>query len=100
MSIESIARWNTAVDYKWRLAIPSELLERIGKNVLISEKEDGCIEIYPLRINGSSLFAHEVKSGGRVLIPKNMRDSTSFYFGKKVTVVAKKNGVIELHPRK
>jgi hypothetical protein len=101
MFTDSIAKWNTAVDYKWRLAIPSELLSRVGKNVMISEKDDGCIQIYPLRANRTpSLFVHEVKSGGRVLIPRNLRESTSFFFGKKVTVVAKQNGAIELHPRK
>ncbi|MCF7845388.1 MAG: hypothetical protein K9M12_01315 [Candidatus Pacebacteria bacterium] len=101
MLTNSIAKWNTAVDYKWRLAIPSELLSRVGKNVIISEKDDGCIQIYPLRVNGSpSLFAHEVKSGGRILIPRSLRESTSFFFGKRVTVVAKEDGAIELHPRK
>jgi DNA-binding transcriptional regulator/RsmH inhibitor MraZ len=98
--MDSVARWNTAVDYKWRLAIPSELLGRIGDNVFFTEKEDGCVEIYPVVTKSPSLFVHQVKSGGRVLIPRSLRHSTSFYFGRKVTVVAKKNGAIELHPRK
>jgi DNA-binding transcriptional regulator/RsmH inhibitor MraZ len=102
MFTDSIARWNTAVDYKWRLAIPSELLSRVGKNVMISENpKDGCVQIYPLRANKApSLFVHEVKSGGRVLIPRSLRESTSFFFGRKVTIVAKNSGAIELHPRK
>ncbi len=95
-----IGKWNTTVDYKWRLAIPSELLGKIGKNVIIFEKDDGCVQIYPSATRFSFPFVHQVKSGGRVLIPKNFRDSTSFYFGRKVTIVAKKNGAIELHPRK
>jgi DNA-binding transcriptional regulator/RsmH inhibitor MraZ len=98
--MDSVARWNAAVDYKWRLALPSELLGKIGKNVMISEKDDGCIEIYPSATNLSFPFVHQIKSGGRVLIPRSLRQSTSFYFGKKVTIVAKHNGAIELHPRK
>jgi len=94
--MSAVAMWNTAVDYKWRLAIPSQLLKKIGEKVMIFEKQDGCIEIS----KSPSLFVHQVKSGGRVLIPRSLRQSTSFYFGKKVTVVAKKNGAIELHPRK
>jgi DNA-binding transcriptional regulator/RsmH inhibitor MraZ len=98
--MDSVARWNTAVDYKWRLAIPSQLLKKIGEKVMIFEKQDGCIEIYPSVTDLSFPFVHQVKSGGRILIPQSMRNSTSFYFGKKVTIVAKHNGAIELHPRK
>jgi DNA-binding transcriptional regulator/RsmH inhibitor MraZ len=92
-------RWDVSVDKKWRLPFPGLIKEQIdtGEIVYFCERKDGCIEMSmsPFKGKGNGDFiinyANEVKKGKRILIPKQLRESTSFHFGRKVTVILKNN---------
>ncbi len=101
------------VDYKWRLTIPSAAVERESlmeeDEVFVTTKEDGCLEVYfiqPSDLLSSSKTAQVVQiktlqgKGGqvRLIIPSFLRESTSFFYGRKVTV-ADFGEKIELWPR-
>ena len=101
------------VDYKWRLTIPSTVAERESlleeDEVFMTVKDDGCLEIYfvqPSKLPASSgaliLQAKTVqnKNDGqmRLMIPASLRESTSFFYGRNVTI-ADFGKKIELWPR-
>ena len=100
-------KWNASVDEKWRLNIPAAIGRGIENFVLIKKDKDGCIRIEkpPLSIAGvdqASIYIMEVKvgrsNGKRFLIPQSLRGSTSFYYGRKVTLVGKWD-YLEVWPR-
>ncbi|NCO89543.1 hypothetical protein COW77_00770 [Candidatus Wolfebacteria bacterium CG18_big_fil_WC_8_21_14_2_50_39_7] len=101
-------RWTRSIDNKWRLSLPAALGREIDNFVLIYENEEGCIRIEkpPLKVDEvadpTSIFIIEVEKGGhngrRILIPRSLRGSTSFYYGRKVTLVGKRD-YLELWPR-
>lgn len=101
------------VDYKWRLTIPSAVAERESlleeDEVFIAVKKDGCLEIHfvqpsKLPISSSGLIVQaktiQNKKDGqtRLLIPASLRNATSFFYGRSVTI-ADFGKKIELWPR-
>jgi len=87
-------RWNTKVDEKWRLYLPHVINKQFGRSVLLKEDEEGCVTVQksdlPERGEDPSLLSVEkIRNGGRVTIPDPLRGSTSFYYGKNVTVVGR-----------
>ncbi len=94
--------WEATVDYKWRLRIPSELSKKFLKFVLIRKNESGFLEITELNqgVEKKDLpDCYELKKGARVLIPRHLRKSISFLFGKKVFLIGKGKS-IEIKPRR
>lgn len=101
-----VGRWDVTIDNKWRLNIPAALQSQVDNFVLLEEGEDGCIKIKkpPLKADEdpTSIFIIEVeqrKYGKRILIPQSLRGSTSFFYGRKVTL-AGKGDYLELWPRR
>lgn len=99
-------RHEVTVDKKWRLTIPISLANNF---LLLQESEDGCVRILlpPNNIrevaDPVSAFLVEVKENSkgaqkRILIPSSLRESTSFFFGRKVTL-AGRGDYLELWPR-
>jgi DNA-binding transcriptional regulator/RsmH inhibitor MraZ len=94
-------RWNLRVDKKWRLNIPTAI-NGIGNFILLCENDDGCIRIENLPLGAAevadpaSVFI--IEAGKRILIPQSLRGSTSFYYGRRVTL-AGKGDHLELWPR-
>lgn len=101
------------VDYKWRLTIPAMVAERASlleeDEVYLTVKEDGCLEVYfvqPSRLPASSgapimqVKTVQNKNDGqmRLMIPASLRESTSFFYGRSVTI-ADFGKKIELWPR-
>lgn len=87
-------KWDTKIDEKWRLYIPPAIKKEFGKEVLLKEgEEDGCVFVCKLDFSQvkdhSEIFIGRIKNGGRITIPEFLRNSTSFYFGKNVTVSGK-----------
>lgn len=111
-----LGRWDAIVDAGWRLAIPSPLASHLilplNNSLLLQEREDGSIWILrpPKNIgevqDTTSTFLVEVKESKgarvqnqkRILIPSSLRKSTSFFFGRKVTL-AGKGDHLEIWPR-
>lgn len=104
-------QWNSHVDYKWRVYIPCQLVRdgKIGNYIVVSvNEEDGCIRIENPPINQQQikdpasvyiLSLRESKNHSkRFVVPKSLRESTSFYFGRKVTFVGKGDH-LEIWPR-
>jgi len=112
-----VGQWNCVLD-NWRLWIPSEIAGEFGRFALLREdRKNGCIQIYPFSLskvkNPTSVFKQEVEIiqrkrpvnkgngktqkktrfyyytyGKRILIPSSLRGSSSFWFGKTVTLVS------------
>ncbi len=101
-------KWNVSIDNKWRFLFPSaaSCYFNNGK-VILYESDDGCIRIEKFsrkkEVEGFAVcfmkYKMGVSKGRRILIPRQLRNSISFFFGKKVTVVGK-GTYLELHPRK
>lgn len=113
-------RRDTTVDREWRLTIPAAMRNQIDKStplkeLLLKENDEGYIEIQeylaPNNPNNSeigdpaSVFVVSAsynkknkKGGARIKIPKELENSTSFYYGKKVTL-AGKGDHLEIWPR-
>ncbi len=97
-------QFDTAVDNKWRLTIPSSLVGDIrNDHLILALSDDGCVRIYPdtSRFKEKDypyLYRVPVRKGNRVVIPTQLRDSISFYHGKKITV-AGRGKFLELWPR-
>jgi len=104
---------SAAVDYKWRLTIPSAVVDRESlmeeDEVFLTTGDDGCLEIYftkPSDLDSSSGMpiiqvktAQNKKDGQtRLVIPDFLRNATSFFYGRSV-VVADFGKKIELWPR-
>lgn len=86
-------RWDTKVDEKWRVYIPKNILDEFGGKILLKEDKHGCIIIKKPNFskikNYSNSFVEKIKNGGRIKIPEPLRNSTSFYFGKNITIISK-----------
>ncbi len=85
-------QFDTTVDHKWRLLLPSSLVGNLDDYIFLRISENGCVRIYPnvSRFKEKDypyIFKCIVKKGNRVVIPTQLRDSISFYYGKKITVV-------------
>ena len=109
-----LGKWDCTIDKKWRLVIPAELNSQFKTAVLLKEGDDGCIQIKAhQRINEMdepvSAFKVKIRVGKqksqrryfkkeRVIIPRFFRNSTSFFYGRKVTIAGKGN-YLELWPR-
>lgn len=97
-------RFDTTVDSKWRLCLPSSLAGELESiDLLLTLSHEGCVRIYP----DSFSFQQEdfpylnkgvIRRGNRVVIPRKLRDSISFYYGTNVTV-AGYGSYLELWPR-
>ena len=86
MSQEILEKWAREVDYKWRLNIPASVRKTIGPVILLKLNAEDCIEMKKFSLSediDSSAIARRIKEG-RIIIPPWLRNSTSFYFGKKV----------------
>lgn len=115
-----LGRWGCTIDKKWRLTIPAKLNGQFNTLVLLLEDNNGCIQIYNrvlLIDKPSSTFKCKVrvgkqrmrsKQGGyyctkRITIPQEFRDSSSFWYGRKVTLssqLASQGSYLELWPYK
>jgi DNA-binding transcriptional regulator/RsmH inhibitor MraZ len=76
------------IDKKWRLWIPASF--KTSQNFcFLKISDDGCIQIYfNLPLSDFQNFERvRVRKGDRIIIPERFRNSYSFYFGKKVSVV-------------
>lgn len=88
-----MARWKCTVDNKWRLTIPVSIREEFKDWVLFRINKE-CVKMTPNTRNVSKLSVTHVIGkikNRRVMIPPQLRDSVSFYFGKKVMIVKKGN---------
>jgi len=76
---------DSSVDYKWRLYLPSEIKE-IPENIFLEEDWEGCVRIFLRPQLGTVKRKVSTTKTGirRVTIPKSLRKSESFFFGKKV----------------
>ena len=87
MSQEILEKWTREVDDKWRLCIPASVRKTIGPLILLKLNAEDCIEMKKFSFSAkeinSSAFARRIR-GGRITIPYWLRNSTSFYLGKKV----------------
>ena len=99
MSQEILGEWVCKVDYKWRLVVPASIRKTIGKVVSLKLNTEDCIEIKKFRSEqkGDSFVIAKSIKGGRITIPPWLRDSNSFYYGKKVMLVLQ-NGHCEIWP--
>ncbi len=100
----------TVVDEKWRLEIPQEIVRREAINeatpLFLAESEDGCLKIYFRNPNAEFIELkprlHKLWRGKfsafRLTIPRTLRDSTSFYLGRKIILVDRGQS-LELWPR-
>lgn len=98
-----IGKWDTKVDEKWRLYLPPGVKKELGSSLLLKEEENnGCVVICKpdslAKENPSDIFILTIKNAGRISIPEPFRNSTSFYFGRKVTL-AGKGDHLEIWPR-
>ena len=102
-----VGRWDVAVDDMWRITIPHAVHTCIDFTVFLRLNENGCIEIHPksrtIRVEDAP-YIHEVRAEKtnremRVLVPCQLRDSTSFFFGRHVTIAGRVT-YFELWPRK
>jgi DNA-binding transcriptional regulator/RsmH inhibitor MraZ len=100
--------FDSSVDEKGRLNIPEPLKGELDKNVLLVMGKYDCVEIHTMAhgflektSDPSIMFGvrvRKVKKNRRITIPRPLRDSDSFYFGNKVTLVGK-GSFIRLLPR-
>jgi hypothetical protein len=97
-------KWDVKLDYGWRLFIPTSLKKQIerSKVVFFSTGKDGCVRVSMSPFQKNINYLREIREGGKVVVPKQLRSSTSFYFGRKVVLVLKKDGkyFLELWPDK
>ncbi len=100
MSQEIFGKWVRKVDNRWRLFVPVPMREMIGQVVLLKLNAENCIEIekfsFEVKEIDYSAIAIRIKKG-RITIPSWLRNSTSFYFGKKVMLTLQ-NGHCEIWP--
>jgi len=94
-------QWETTIDEKWRLRLPSYISRHFQNFIMLKEGEN-CLEIHkPLRRisedDASFIFFQKIKKK-RFIIPCFLRRSVSFYFGKKVTL-AGRGSYLEIWPR-
>jgi len=102
-SIMFSGRWDTRLNEEWQLYIPTIINKGFGKFVLLKEKEEnGCVmmtKISPQREeNLPHIFIEKIKNGGKIKIPDPLRGSSSFYYGKNVTIVGR-GDYLEIWPR-
>jgi len=105
-------KWDLRIDEKWRLHIPAVIRKQFNNSnsVILYEDNDGCLRIEkpPLSqsiVYPSAIYIIDIKKGRRgresekwFLVPKYLRGSTSFYYGRKVTLVGRGN-YLEIWPR-
>lgn len=102
MSQEIFGEWVHEVDRNWRLVIPAPIRRTIGQDqvILLKLNAENCIEIekasFEVKEIDSSATTRRIKNG-RITIPPWLRNSTSFYFGKKVMLTLQ-NGHCEVWP--
>jgi len=108
-NIKFLGQWPSLVDSKWRLKLPIKVAEKLNTDLVLVKrnKEDDCVEIH-LKLSDTRkedfpwVFKERVQGKDnkmrRILIPKEFRDSVSFYFGKRVTI-AGHGGHLKLWPR-
>ena len=99
MSQEILEKCVRIVDNRWRLFVPASVMETLGTVVLLKLNAEDCIEMkkFPSGAkNVDSSTARRIKNG-RITIPHWLRNSTSFYCGKKVMTVLR-NGHCEIWP--
>lgn len=88
------------VDSKWRLYLPVEI-EKVSENVFLREDYKGGLRIFQNPQAGTIKRKLSVSNAGvrRITIPKSLRSSESFFFGKKVKIVFK-DDCFKIFPRK
>lgn len=93
-------KWSISIDYKWRMIIPTAVLKYFKDKVILYEKDDSVrIERFEKKKNRAQLIhLCEIKKNGKILIPKHLRNSPSFYFGRKIILVGKED-YLEIWPR-
>lgn len=88
------------IDAKWRLNIPPPLNRKFSAGVVFGLNKEGCIQMKPVKkcFDGLSgnLFIRMPK-GGKLTIPPLLRNSTSFFYGRRVMMV-KRGDKYELWP--
>lgn len=99
-------KWDATVDEKWRLTIPAAI--PLNTFVMLKENVEGCIQISEVsrkfrEKDASNIFIIRIEKGRggvkkRILIPRYLRRSISFYLGRKVTIVGK-GSYLEIWPR-
>jgi DNA-binding transcriptional regulator/RsmH inhibitor MraZ len=94
-------QWETAIDNKWRVNLPSSLNKKFNNYVLLKEGKN-CLEIHrPLskisKEDTPFMYFQEIK-GKRFIIPRFLRKSKSFYFGRKI-IIAGRGSYLEIWPR-
>ncbi len=112
-----MGRWHCAIDGKWRLSIPVQLNNQFNDLVLLEEGSDGCIRmknhlgfdfdevdnpsVFEVKVNTILRKKHKEREYlmKRITIPDFLRQSTSFYFGRKV-ILADQGSYFELWPGK
>lgn len=98
-------KWDSGLDEKWRLSIPAAILKEFKTHVFVKQGRNGCLQILRyLPLSLKTPLSFELKLGihegkpRRITIPQVLRDSKSFYFGKKVTI-AQRRDHLEIWPR-
>jgi len=111
MATLSFFQRESVVDQKWRLTLPSDIVDRENlsqeRKVFFKQDKDGCLVMYfskPMsaKVVGVEVNAAENKKAKtkshRVMIPRELRSSMSFYFGKTL-ILADKGKCLSLWPR-
>ena len=105
LSQEILGKWVCEVDDKWRLNIPAPVRKTIGQVILLKLNAEDCIELKKISFRAKAFRAKDINSaaiarrvkGGRITIPIWLRNSTSFYCGKKVMLTLQ-NDHFEIWP--
>ena len=111
MAILSFFQRESVVDQKWRLTLPSDIVTRENlsqeRKVFFKQGKDGCLLMYFSEPISAKVVGVEISVASdkrakiknfRVLIPRELRDSLSFYFGKTL-ILADKGNCLSLWPR-
>lgn len=100
-------QWDYLIDSKWRLRIRKEIADQLEDKVLVFENENGYVRIenLPSKLDENhfpyvcKLSKGQSRGDRRLLIPPRLRNSTSFIFGRRVTL-AGMGDRLEIWPRK
>jgi len=88
-----VGTYNLVVNENWEMPLPNFILGKLGRKVFMRLGKNEILEIHPEDVmiypdTVSEWFSIKIKNK-KVKIPLPLRNSTSFFFGKRITLVAR-----------